>query len=102
MARREPDQGYVVPSGRERLAGVTVVLLLSGAGGAVAAEDGSAQYWQRSCARCHTSVADVMPYPAGMTEAQREDLDRFLAGHRAPDAAIRAALIQWMIGQTSE
>jgi hypothetical protein len=67
-----------------------------------AGQDAGAAYWNRTCARCHNEVADIMPRQPGSTDALREDLDRFLAKHRAPDAEARAALIDWMIGQASE
>lgn len=60
---------------------------------------GEAAY-ARACARCHASVARLMRDVEGETEEQTAAwLDTFLAGHRAPDAEMRADLIAFLLAE---
>ena len=60
-----------------------------------------------------TSLMTAFAAPAGASMARTytagrdpqeaaAELDSFLARHRAPDAALRAALIDWLLSQVSE
>jgi mono/diheme cytochrome c family protein len=63
---------------------------------AAAATDGAAAFKQR-CSKCHTARsmrAAVAKKPAAERAA---NLDRFLADHYAPDAAERAAIVDYLL-----
>jgi mono/diheme cytochrome c family protein len=58
--------------------------------------DGAAAYAE-ACASCHRTPARFMRRYLDMTPQQRQaELDRFLTGHYAPDAAKRAAIVAWL------
>ncbi|MCS6932932.1 MAG: hypothetical protein NZM27_12065 [Acetobacteraceae bacterium] len=60
------------------------------------APDGAAAY-NEACANCHRTPARFMRRFMEMTpEQRRAELDRFLTGHYAPDAARREAIIAWL------
>jgi hypothetical protein len=75
-----------------------LVLLAAMTPGAPAlAQDGAAA-WQRQCSDCHASVARVMRrLPAGSAESRADWLSHFLAGHHAPDPAVRSAIVAWLL-----
>ena len=79
---------------------VSFVILLCLAGPASAAGDpvaGVAAYAQ-ACARCHRSVDRILPFIAGDDAAAKTAyLDALLADHRAPDPAMRADLIAYLL-----
>ena len=79
---------------------VSFVILLCLAGPANAAGDpvaGEAAYAQ-ACARCHRSVDRILPFIAGDDAAAKTAyLDALLADHRAPDPAMRADLIAYLL-----
>ena len=59
--------------------------------------------WNTSCARCHRDSAALVNGVQAVDEAAlRAYLETFLARHRAPDPAVRAALIDWLVAQRSE
>lgn len=61
------------------------------------AAKGEAVY-QGACARCHRSVERVVPLIAGPDAAATAAcLDRFLADHKAPDPAMRADIIAYLL-----
>lgn len=70
------------------------------AGQAVAAGNpvaGEAAYAQ-ACARCHRSVERLIPMMSGDDAAARSAyLDGFLSDHKAPDPAMRADLIAYLL-----
>jgi cytochrome c553 len=60
------------------------------------APDGASAYAE-ACASCHRTPARFMRRYLDMAPAQRQaELDRFLPGHHAPDAAKRGAIIAWL------
>lgn len=78
-------------------------LVLGAAGAAAAADSGAPAAWTSACARCHRDVAALMDGVQAVDDAAlRAYLDTFLARHRAPDPAVRAALIDWLVAQRSE
>ena len=63
---------------------------------AAQAPDGAAAYAE-TCGSCHRTPARFMRRYLDMTPAQRQaELDRFLTGHHAPDAARRGVIIAWL------
>lgn len=57
-------------------------------------------FWTQACARCHRDVAALAAPYAAMDEAMATDeLDGFLARHRAADPETRTALIAWLLAQ---
>ncbi|MCR8548014.1 hypothetical protein M4578_09255 [Salipiger sp. P9] len=83
---------------------ILVGLVLAGHAGLPASAAPEAEaYWTQSCARCHRDVvALTAPYAGRDPQEAAAELDSFLARHRAPDAALRAALIDWLLSQVSE
>lgn len=79
---------------------VSFVMLLCLSGPASAGGDpvaGEAAYAQ-ACARCHRSVDRILPFIAGDDAAAKTAyLDALLADHRAPDPAMRADLIAYLL-----
>lgn len=77
-----------------------LAVLLCLAGKAWAAGDpvaGEAAY-AKACARCHRSVDRLVPMIAGPDAAARSVyLDGFLADHKAPDPAMRADIIAYLL-----
>lgn len=60
------------------------------------APDGAAAYAE-ACASCHRTPVRFMRRYLDMTPEQRQaELDRFLTGHYAPDAAKRGAIVAWL------
>lgn len=60
------------------------------------APDGEAAY-REACASCHRTPVRFMRRYLDMTPEQRQaELERFLTGHHAPDAARRGAIIAWL------
>ena len=58
---------------------------------------GEAAYAQ-ACARCHRIVAAIVPMISGADAAAKTAyLEDFLAGHKAPDPAMRADLIAYLL-----
>jgi mono/diheme cytochrome c family protein len=61
-----------------------------------AAISGEAAYAE-NCAACHRTPARFMRrYTDKAAEQRQAELDKFLAGHYAPDPATRAAIIGWL------
>lgn len=79
---------------------MSLAVLLCLAGQAQAAGDpvaGEAAYVE-ACARCHRSVDRLIPMIGGDDAATRTAyLDGFLADHKAPDPAMRADLIAYLL-----
>lgn len=79
---------------------MSFALLVCLAGQAQAAGDpvaGEAAYAQ-ACARCHRSVDRILPFIAGNDAAAKTAyLDALLADHRAPDPAMRADIIAYLL-----
>ncbi|WP_181141527.1 hypothetical protein [Ciceribacter selenitireducens] len=77
-----------------------LAVLLCLAGMAQAAGDpvaGDAAY-AKACARCHRSIDRLIPMIGGDDAATRTAyLDGFLADHKAPDPAMRADLIAYLL-----
>lgn len=76
------------------------VVLLCLAGQSQAAGDpvaGEAAY-AKACARCHRSVDRLIPMIGGDGAAAKTAyLDGFLADHKAPDPAMRADIIAYLL-----
>lgn len=76
-------------------------------GGPGLAEEASADLIARgeaayvaTCAGCHDPVSRLLRrIPEGTAEQRAEALDSFLAGHRAPDAAIREAIVAYLVSR---
>ena len=79
---------------------ISFAALLCLAGQAHAAGDpvaGEAAYAQ-ACVRCHRSVERILPFIAGDDAAAKTAyLDALLADHKAPDPAMRADLIAYLL-----
>lgn len=64
---------------------------------AAAQPSGEAAYAE-ACASCHRTPARFMRRYVDMPEAQRRtELDRVLTDHYAPDPAMRAAIVAWLV-----
>jgi cytochrome c553 len=93
----------VIETGEDAMRSVAIVAVLAIAATAglapparAQAPDGEAAY-REACASCHRTPVRFMRRYLDMTPAQRQaELDRFLAGHYAPDAAQRGAIIAWL------
>jgi len=78
------------------LAAAAALLLAPALPAAAQTPEGEAAY-NEACASCHRTPARFMRRYLDMTpEQRRAELDRFLTGHYAPDAAKRAAIIAWL------
>ncbi|TPE51441.1 hypothetical protein [Amaricoccus solimangrovi] len=58
--------------------------------------------WSSACARCHRDPAALLRGLEPGAAARAAELDVFLARHRAPDPAKRAALIDWLLSLGGE
>lgn len=77
---------------------LVALLAATPAVGAAAAEPDPAAVYQRACAECHRNPSRVVRGYLERPQAERAPaLDRFLAGHYAPDARERAALVAWLL-----
>jgi len=69
--------------------------------GQPATVDGARAY-EQACASCHRTPSRVMRRFQSLSTADRQaQLDAFLKGHHAPDAAPRAAIVAWLEQQVS-
>jgi hypothetical protein len=51
------------------------------------------------CGKCHARAASVARSVKGNTEQERrETLDKFLSSHHAEDPALRAEVVEYLIG----
>jgi Spy/CpxP family protein refolding chaperone len=74
-----------------------VALAAASAPPAAAQAPGGEAAYNEACGSCHRTPARIMRRFLDMTREQRQaELDRFLAGHYAPDAGRRAAIIAWL------
>lgn len=97
-----PDHLGSRPSRRRLSVALVTLAVLTAPVSAQSASEAEAA-WDRSCARCHRDAAAVVAdLPGATPEEQRQWLDGFLATHRAPDPATRAALIDWLLSQKAE
>jgi hypothetical protein len=81
------------------VAGMALLMSHGFIGTTVAAETTFTAY----CGKCHARAASIARGVKGNTKHdRRETLDEFLSGHHAEDPAVRAEIVDYLIGLLSQ